>query len=69
MTAARRADDLGIYVLPGRSPSPATGIGEALAAEAAGLGSVYVIERLDVKDAAVLCGAIAARAAATARHP
>ena len=47
MTAVRRAEDLGID--------------EALAAEAAGIGGVYVSERLDVKDAAVLCGAIAAR--------
>lgn len=60
MTAVRRADDLGIYVLPGRAPDPAVGIGEALAAEEAGIGAVYVSERLDVKDAAVLCGAIAA---------
>lgn len=61
MTAARRANDLGIYVLPGRAPDPTVGLEEACAAEAAGIGAIYVSERLDVKDAAVLCGAIAAR--------
>lgn len=56
----RRADDLSIYVLPGRAPDPRVGVEEALQAEAAGLGAVYVSERLDVKDAAVVAGAIAA---------
>ncbi len=37
-----------------------SGVEEALQAEAAGLGAVYVSERLDVKDAAVVAGAIAA---------
>jgi 5,10-methylenetetrahydromethanopterin reductase len=61
VSVVRRADDLGIYVVPGRVPDPTGGIGEAVVAEEAGVGAVYVSERLDVKDAAVLCGAIAAR--------
>ena len=58
-----RADDLSIYVLPGRAPDPTVGLQEAADAEAAGFGGVYVSERLDVKDAAVVCGALAARTA------
>lgn len=58
---ASAADDLSIYVLPGRAADPTVGLQEAAAAEAAGFGAVYVSERLDVKDAAVLCGAIVAR--------
>ena len=61
MTTMGRADDLSIYVLPGRAPNPVDGVQQALDAEAAGLGGVYISERLDVKDAAVVGGAIAAR--------
>ncbi len=53
-------DDLSIYVLPGRVSDALDGVSEARAAEAAGFGRVYVSERLDVKEAAVTCGAIAA---------
>lgn len=59
--AARRADDLSIYVLPGRAPDPNVGLQEAADAEAAGFGGIYVSERLDVKDAAVVCGGVVAR--------
>ncbi len=61
MGEAQQATDLSIYVLPGRAPDPVAGLSEAADAEAAGFGGVYVSERLDVKDAAVLCGALAAR--------
>ncbi|MDQ1373094.1 MAG: 5,10-methylenetetrahydromethanopterin reductase [Actinomycetota bacterium] len=62
MTAAqRRADDLSIYVLPGRAPDPTVGVQEADDAEKAGFGGIYVSERLDVKEAAVVCGALVAR--------
>jgi 5,10-methylenetetrahydromethanopterin reductase len=60
MATTTRADDLSIYVLPGRAPDPSVGVREGLDAEAAGFGAVYVSERLDVKDAAVVCGALAA---------
>lgn len=53
-------DDLGVYVLPGRAPDPAAVLGEARDAERAGFGTVWVSERLDVKDAGVVCGAVAA---------
>lgn len=57
---APRHSDLSVYVLPGRVTDTAAGIAEAAAAEAAGFGTVYVSERLDLKDAAVTCGALAA---------
>ncbi|GAA3237819.1 TIGR03857 family LLM class F420-dependent oxidoreductase [Pseudonocardia petroleophila] len=53
-------DDLGVYVLPGRAPDPSAVLGEARDAERAGFGTVWVSERLDVKDAGVVCGAVAA---------
>ena len=53
-------DELSIYVLPGRTTHPADGIREARDAERAGFGGVYVSERLDLKDAAVVCGAVVA---------
>lgn len=60
MPVQNRADDLSIYVVPGRVPDPRVALHEAADAEAAGFGGVYVSERLDVKDAAVVCGALAA---------
>jgi 5,10-methylenetetrahydromethanopterin reductase len=50
---------LSIYVLPGRAPDPAVGLREAAEAERAGFDGIYLSERLDVKDAAVMCGALA----------
>lgn len=61
MMAVPFAPDLSIYVLPGRAPDPTVALQEAADAEAAGFGGVYVSERLDVKDAAVVAGAVAAR--------
>lgn len=51
--------DLSIYVLPGRVENPAGALAEAREAERAGFGGVYVSERLDVKEAGVVCGAVA----------
>jgi probable F420-dependent oxidoreductase len=53
-------DDLSVYVLPGRVTDAADGIAQARDAERAGFGAVYVSERLDVKDAGVVCGALVA---------
>jgi 5,10-methylenetetrahydromethanopterin reductase len=53
-------DDLSIYVLPGRSDDPRSGLDEARDAQAAGFGGVYVSERLDLKDAGAVCGGVAA---------
>jgi probable F420-dependent oxidoreductase len=49
---------LSAYVVPGRTARPADAIQEARDAEAAGFGSVYVSERLDLKEASAVCGAV-----------
>ncbi len=49
--------ELSCYLLPGHTSSPADAINEARAAEAMGLGKVWLSERFDVKDAGVICAA------------
>jgi probable F420-dependent oxidoreductase len=49
---------ISVYVVPGRTKRPADAIDEARDAEAAGYGAVYVSERLDLKEAGSLCGAV-----------
>lgn len=49
--------ELSCYLLPGHTTSPADAISEAQAAEAMGLGKVWLSERFDVKDAGVICAA------------
>lgn len=56
-----RFPELGYYTLPGRVADPRPMFGELEAGERAGLGSVWISERHDVKEAAVLSGAAAAR--------
>jgi probable F420-dependent oxidoreductase len=53
-------DRLSIYVVPGRTTSPGTALDEARDAEDAGFGAVYVSERLDLKEAAAVCGGVVA---------
>jgi probable F420-dependent oxidoreductase len=55
-----RFPELGIYLLPGHTDSPADLLGEVREAEALGLGSAWISERFDVKEVAALCGAAAA---------
>jgi 5,10-methylenetetrahydromethanopterin reductase len=50
--------DLGSYVLPGAAPDPRVGLDEARAAEAMGLGAVWIGERYDSKDLPSLASAI-----------
>ena len=52
--------ELGVYTLPGRVADPRPAIEDARQAEAAGLGSVWISERPDVKEAATLSGAVGA---------
>src|SRR5664279_5193790 len=52
--------ELGFYTLAGHSHSPRDLVGEVAAAEELGLGSAFVSERFNVKDAAVLSGAAGA---------
>lgn len=49
--------ELGCYLLPGHTTTPADAIEEARQAEALGLGKVWLSERFDVKDAGVICSA------------
>ncbi|WP_203337133.1 TIGR03857 family LLM class F420-dependent oxidoreductase [Nocardioides limicola] len=52
--------ELGCYGLAGHSDSPRDLLDEVARAEQLGLGSVFLSERFNVKDAAVLAGAVAA---------
>lgn len=53
-------DELGFYALAGHAADPRTVVQEVRDGEALGLGSAFVSERFNVKDASTLCGAIAA---------
>lgn len=53
-------DELSIYLLPGRVSDPARALTEAREAERLGFGRVWLAERPDLKEAAVVCGAVAA---------
>ena len=53
-------DELGFYTLSGHTESPRDLIDEVHTAEALGLGSVFISERFNLKDAATLSGAVGA---------
>lgn len=53
-------NELGFYTLAGAPSSPAEVLGEVPAAEALGLGSAFISERFNIKEAATLSGAVAA---------
>lgn len=57
---AQRFPELGCYGLAGHSNTPRDLIDEARLAEELGLGSMFLSERFNAKDAAVLAGAVAA---------
>ena len=57
MTTDATFPELSCYLLPGHSQTPADAIEQARAAEAAGLGRVWLSERYDVKEAGVICSA------------
>jgi probable F420-dependent oxidoreductase len=52
--------ELGFYALAGHSDTPADALAECRQAEAIGLGSAFISERFNVKDAPSLTGAMAA---------
>ncbi|GAB2773366.1 hypothetical protein GCM10027020_28300 [Nocardioides salsibiostraticola] len=61
MTAAIPAfPELACYGLAGHSNSPADLLDEARLAERLGLGSIFLSERFNLKDAGVMAGAVAA---------
>ena len=49
---------LSVYVVPGRTTRPADAIQEARDAEEAGFAAAYVSERIDLKEAGAVCGAL-----------
>lgn len=57
MTTTQQFPELGCYLLPGHTQTPADAINEARQAEKLGLGKVWLSERFDVKDAGVICSA------------
>lgn len=59
LTQSSRAEQLGAYLLPGRSNEPLRAITQAVAGEQAGLGSVWLSERAGTKDIATVGGALA----------
>jgi probable F420-dependent oxidoreductase len=74
MTGAGALDRLGCYVLPGGVADARPVLAEARAAEAIGLGTVWIGERYDTKDLPSLAGALSVatdrvRIAAGVTHP
>jgi probable F420-dependent oxidoreductase len=55
-----RLDELGFYTLAGAPETPRALIAEVREGEALGLGTTFISERFNVKEAATLCGAAAA---------
>jgi 5,10-methylenetetrahydromethanopterin reductase len=53
-------NELGFYVLAGAPKTPADLLDEVPAGEALGLGSTFVSERFNIKEAATRSGAVAA---------
>lgn len=53
--------ELGVSLLAGRTADPARVLEEVVEAEALGLSTVWIAERFDTKELAVLCAAMAAR--------
>ncbi len=59
-TSRPQLTELGYYTLAGHADSPRSLIRDCHRAEAMGLGSTFISERFNVKDAAVLSGAVGA---------
>lgn len=60
MANPERLVELGCYGLAGHANDPRELLGQVRGAEAIGLGSVFLSERFNVKEAATLCGAAGA---------
>ena len=57
---APQLNELGFYTLAGAPQSPAELFDEVDAAEAMGLGSAFISERFNIKEAVTLSGAVGA---------
>ncbi len=60
MTALALMNELGFYTLPGAPRSPRDLIDEVRSAEALGIGSCFISERFNIKEAVTLSGAVGA---------
>jgi probable F420-dependent oxidoreductase len=60
VTDVTRMNELGFYALAGGPPSPRPLLDEVRAAEAMGIGSTWISERFNIKEAVTLSGAAAA---------
>jgi alkanesulfonate monooxygenase SsuD/methylene tetrahydromethanopterin reductase-like flavin-dependent oxidoreductase (luciferase family) len=60
MASTPQLNELGFYVLAGAPKSPAELLDEVPAAESLGLGSAFISERFNIKEAVTLSGAVAA---------
>jgi probable F420-dependent oxidoreductase len=60
MTTDPQLDEIGFYTLAGAPTSPADMIDELATGEALGLGSAFISERFNIKEAATLSGAAGA---------
>ena len=58
--ASSSSPELGFYALAGAPDSPRAILDEVRDAEALGLGTAFISERFDIKEAATLCGAAGA---------
>ena len=61
MSLAPVADDLSIWIIPGRVKDPSPAIPQAVDAERLGFRRVFLSERFDLKDAGALLGGVLAR--------
>ena len=59
-TPVQPMNELAIYALAGAPASARDLVGEVRAAEELGIGSAFVSERLNIKEAATICGAVGA---------
>lgn len=59
-TSLPRLNELGFYTLPGAPTSPRELIGEVRRAEELGIGSCFISERFNIKEAVTLSGAVGA---------
>ena len=58
-------NELAFYTLAGAPESPRELIDEVRMAEELGLGSAFISERFNIKEAATLCGAVGATSVAS----
>ena len=59
-TSVPQLDELGFYTLAGQPDSPRELLAEVAQGEALGLGSTFISERFNIKEAATLSGAVGA---------